>query len=150
VGLPLQALTKALLVAEQMDVADVIDSRNQILLTLPKGTAKGVVLTETYTIPAGEDWWINEIELVTDADVTGNFIISRFPPVSGAPKPFLATDQIGGKDLTYALAAAGSLGAQLRMLGGEIITVTGTTTGVLAGDETVALNPFGHKANRLV
>jgi len=76
VGLPLQALTKALLVAEALDTLDRVDERNAVVLTVPDGTAQGIVVTQTSQIPAGEVWYLNRLELITEAEV---------PEISASP-----------------------------------------------------------------
>ena len=152
VGLPLQALTKALLAAESLDTLDRIDERNAIVLTVPNGTAQSAVKTQTYQIPAGEVWYLNRLELVTEAEVTGNIRISKFPKPDSVDKSYLGTDQAASADTDYDLRVAGQLGADLRLVGGDIITVVGTVTAVggTTADRKATLNPFGRKATRLV
>jgi hypothetical protein len=152
VGLPLQALTKALLVSEALDANDRIDERNSIVLTIPNGTAQGTVKTQTYQIPSGEVWYLNRLNLVTETEVTGNIRISRFPKSDSVDKAYLGTDLAAGQNTNYDLKAAGQLGADLRLAGGDIITVVGTAAvaGGTTADRKVTLHPFGHKANRLV
>jgi len=79
VGLPLQALTEALLVAEALHTEDRIDERNKIEITVPNGTAKDTVKTQEYEIPSGEVWYFNRLNLVTEAEISGNIRISKFP-----------------------------------------------------------------------
>ena len=152
VGLPLQALTKALLVAEALDTLDRIDERNAVVLTVPNGTDQGIVVTQTYQIPAGEVWYLNRLELITEAEVTGNIRISKFPKSGTVDKAYLGTDQAASHDTDYDLGDVGQLGADLRLIGGDIITVAGTVAAVggTTADRKVTLNPFGRKATRLV
>ena len=67
-------------------------------------------------------------------------------------KAYLGTDQAASHDTDYDLDAAGQLGADLRLMGGDIITVVGTVAAVggTTADRKVTLNPFGRKATRLV
>jgi len=152
VGLPLQALTKSLLVAEALDTLDRIDERNAIVLTVPDETAQGIVKTQTYQIPSGEVWYLNRLELITEAEVTGNIRISSFPKNDTLDKAYLGTAQAATQDVDYDLKADGQLGADLRLVGGDIITVVGTVgaVGGATADRKVTLNPFGRKATRLV
>jgi hypothetical protein len=152
VGLPLQALTKSLLVAEALDTLDRIDERNAIVLTVPDETAQGIVKTQTYQIPSGEVWYLNRLELITEAEVTGNIRISSFPKNDNLDKAYLGTAQAATQDVDYDLKADGQLGADLRLVGGDIITVVGTVgaVGGATADRKVTLNPFGRKATRLV
>jgi hypothetical protein len=152
VGLPLQALTEALLVAEALHTEDRIDERDKIEVTVPNGSAEDTVKTKEFEVPAGEVWYLNRLNLVTEAEVSGNIRISRFPKVDSVDKKYLGTDQVAGSDINYDLAAAGELGADLRLIGGDKVTVVATVTAVggTTADRKVTLNPFGRKATRLV
>jgi hypothetical protein len=152
VGLPLQALTEALLVAEALHTEDRIDERDKIEVTAPNGTAQDEVKTKEFEVPAGEVWYLNRLNLVTEAEVAGNLRISKFPKVSDIDKKYLGTDQAAGANTNYDLAAAGQLGADLRLVGSDKITVVATVTaaGGTPADRKVTLNPFGRKSTRLV
>ncbi len=152
VGLPLQALTEALLVAEALHTEDRIDERNKIELTVPSGTAKDTTKTKEYEIPSSEVWYLNRLNLVTEAEISGNIRISRFPKSDSVDKTYLGTDQAASQDENYDLGAAGQLGADLRLVGGDKITVLATVTAVggTTADRVVTLNPFGRKSTRLV
>jgi len=152
VGLPLQALTEALLVAESLHTEDRIDERDKIEVTVPSGTAQDTVKTKEFDVPDGEVWYLNRLNLVTEAEVSGNIRISKFPKTDTTDKKYLGTDQAAGSDVNYDLAAAGQLGADLRLVGGDKITVVATVTaaGGTTADRKVTLNPFGRKAIRLV
>jgi len=152
VGLPLQALTEALLVAEALHTEDRIDERDKVEVTVPNGTAQDEVKTKEFEVPSGEVWYLNRLNLVTEAEVSGNIRISKFPKVSDIDKKYLGTDQAAGANSNYDLAAAGQLGADLRLVGGDKITVVATVTaaGGTTADRKVTLNPFGRKSTRLV
>ena len=152
VGLPLQALTEALLVAEALHTEDRIDERNKIELTVPNGTAKDTVKTQEYEIPAGEVWYLNRLNLVTEAEISGNIRISKFPRSDTVDKAYLGTDLAASQNVNYDLATAGQLGADLRLIGGDKITVVATVTAVggTTADRKVTLNLFGRKSTRLV
>ena len=152
VGLPLQALTEALLVAEALHTDDRIDEREKIELTVPNGTAKDTVKTKEYEVPAGEVWYLNRLNLVTEAEISGNIRISKFPKSDTVDKAYLGTDQAAGTNTNYDLAAAGQLGADVRLVGGDKVTVVATVTAVggTTADRKVTLNPYGRKATRLV
>jgi len=152
VGLPLQALTEALLVAEALHTEDRIDERDKVEVTVPNGTAQDEVKTTEYEVPAGEVWYLNRLNLVTETEVSGNIRISKFPKVSDVDKKYLGTDQAAGANTNYDLAAAGQLGADLRLVGGDKITVVATVTaaGGTTADRKVTLKPFGRKSTRLV
>ena len=65
--------------AEALDTADRIDERNAIVLTVPDGSAQDTVKTKEFEVPAGEVWYLNRLNLITEAEVTGNVRISKFP-----------------------------------------------------------------------
>jgi hypothetical protein len=152
VGLPLQAFTEALLVAEALHTEDRIDERNAIVITVPNGTAVNTAKTQVYEIPAGEVWYLNRLNLVTEAEVSGNIRISKFPQSGSLDKTYLGTDLAASQNVDYDLAAAGQLGADLRLVGGDKVTVVATVTAVggTTADRKVTLNPFGRKSTRLV
>jgi hypothetical protein len=152
VGLPLQALTEALLVAEALHTEDRIDERDKIELTVANGTAKDTVKTKEYEIPSGEAWYLNRLNLVTEAEISGNIRISKFPKSGSLDKTYLGTDLAASQDVDYDLGAAGELGADLRLIGGDKVTVVATVTAVggTTADRKVTLNPFGRKSTRLV
>ena len=152
VGLPLQALTEALLVAEALHTEDRIDERDKIELTVANGTAKDTVKTKEYETPSGEVWYFNRLNLVTEAEISGNIRISKFPKSGSLDKTYLGTDLAASQDVDYDLGAAGQLGADLRLLGGDKVTVVATVTAVggTTADRKVTLNPFGRKSTRLV
>ncbi len=152
VGLPLQALTEALLIAEALHTEDRIDERDKIELTVASGTAKDTVKTKEFEIPSGEVWYLNRLNLVTEAEISGNIRISKFPKSGTLDKTYLGTDLAASQNVDYDLAAAGELGADLRLVGGDKVTVVATVTAVggTTADRKVTLNPFGRKSTRLV
>ncbi len=152
VGLPLQALTEALLVAEALHTEDRIDERDKIELTVANGTAKDTVKTKEFEIPSGEVWYLNRLNLVTEDEISGNIRISKFPKSGTLDKTYLGTDLAASQDVSYDLASAGELGADLRLIGGDKVTVVATVTAVggTTADRKVTLNPFGRKSTRLV
>jgi hypothetical protein len=152
VGLPLQVLREALLAAESLHTEDRIDERDKIEVTVPDASAQDVAKTTEFEIPAGEVWFINRFNLVTEAEVSGNIRVSKFPKVSDADKKYLGTDQAAGATTSYDLASAGQLGTDLRLIGGDKLTVVGTVTAVggTTADRKVTLNIYGRKARRLV
>ena len=151
-GLPLQVLREALLTAESLHTEDRIDERDKIEITVPDVSAQDVVKTKEYEVPAGEVWFLNRLNLVTEAEISGNIRISKFPKVSDIDKKYLGTDQAAGATTNYDLAAAGQLGADLRLIGGDKLTVVAKVTAVggTTADRKVTLNLYGRKARRLV
>ena len=122
-GLPLQILREALLTAESLHTEDRIDERDKI-----------------------------ELNLVTEAEVSGNIRVSKFPKTDTVDKKYLGTDLAASQNEDYDLASAGQLGADLRLVGGDKLTVVGTVTAVggTTADRKVTLNLYGRKARRLV
>ncbi|MCL4465178.1 MAG: hypothetical protein M1389_03975 [Chloroflexi bacterium] len=152
VGFPLQLLREALLEAESLHTEDRVDERDKVAVTVPNASAQDTVKTAELEVPAGEVWFLNRLNLVTEAEVSGNIRISKFPKVSDVDKKYLGTDQAAGANTSYDLAAAGQLGADLRLVGGDKLTVVATVTaaGGATADRKVTLNPYGRKARRLV
>ncbi len=151
-GLPLQVLREALLTAESLHTEDRIDERDKIEVTVPNGTAQDVVKTKEFEVPAGELWYLNRFNLVTEAEVSGNIRVSKFPKTDTVDKKYLGTDLAASQNEDYDLASAGQLGADLRLVGGDKLTVVGTVTAVggTTADRKVTLNLYGRKARRLV
>ena len=151
-GLPLQVLREALLTAESLHTEDRIDERDKIEITVPDVSAQDVVKTKEYEVPAGELWYINRLNLVTEAEVSGNIRVSKFPKTTTVDKKYLGTDQAAGATTNYDMAGAGQLGADLRLIGGDKLTVVATVTAVggTTADRKVTLNLYGRKAKRLV
>jgi len=131
---------------------DRIDERDKIEVTVPNASAVDSVKTTEFEVPSGEVWYLNRLNLVTEAEVSGNVRVSKFPQVSSVDKKYLGTDQAAGNDVDYDLASAGQLGADLRLLGGDKLTLLATVTAVggTTADRKVTLNPYGRNASRLV
>ena len=151
-GLPLQVLREALLTAESLQTEDRIDERDKIEVTVPTGSAQDTVKTKEYEVPAGEVWYLNRFNLVTEAEVSGNVRVSKFPKTNDVDKKYLGTDLAASQNVNYDLAKVGQLGADLRLVGGDKLTVVGTVTaaGGTTADRKVTLNLYGRKARRLV
>jgi len=153
VGLPLQALTEALVLAEARHAVDRLDERNgQVEITLPDGSAEGTVKTKELEVPDDEVWFVSRFHLEVDNDtVSGNIRISGFPKVNDVDKRYLGTNQDGISDETYDLADPGELGAELRLAGGDKVTVVATAIAdPTVDDGTVTLTLHGRKAKRLI
>ena len=73
VNLPLVAV-------EQMHILGVLDGRLEDFdlqtITLPAGSAIGASVRQRLTIPAGETWYINDVQTVTPADSGGRASIN--------------------------------------------------------------------------
>ena len=151
-GFPLQVLREALVSAESLHTEDRIDERNKIEVTVPNASAQDTVKTTELEVPSGEVWYINRLNLVTEAEVSGNVRISKFPKTNEVDKKYLGTDLAASQNVNYDLAAAGQLGADLRLVGGDKLTVVATVTaaGGTTADRKVTLNLYGRKARRLV
>jgi hypothetical protein len=151
-GLPLQILREALLTAESLHTEDRIDERDKIEATVPNASAQDTVKTKEFEVPAGEVWYLNRLNLITEAEISGNVRVSRFPKVDTVEKKYLGTDLSASQNEDYDLASPGQLGADLRLLGGDKLTVVATVTAVggTTADRKVTLNVYGRKARRLV
>ncbi|KTB48996.1 hypothetical protein DEALK_18430 [Dehalogenimonas alkenigignens] len=151
-GLPLQVLREALLNAEAIHTEDRIDERDKVEVTIPDASAQDTVKTVELEVPAGEVWFLNRLNLITEAEVSGNVRVSKFPKTDAIDKKYLGTDQAAGNDESYDLAEAGQLGADLRLIGGDKLSVMATVTaaGGTTAARKVTLSPYGRKARRLV
>ena len=151
-GLPLQVLREALLTAESLHTEDRIDERDKIEITVPDVSAQDTAKTKEFEVPSGEVWFLNRFNLVTEAEISGNIRISKFPKVATLDKKYLGTDLAASQNVSYDLSAAGQLGADLRLIGGDKLTVVATVTaaGGTTADRKATLNLFGRKARRLV
>ena len=143
---------EAQVLAEKAHALDKLDSRNaQKQVTVPAGSGVATVWPGSMEVPAGEVWYVSRLGLVTPAGVTGNILISRFPKKpDGTDKEYLATDQAAGATTNYDLASAGELGEELRLVGGDKVTVRGVVTAAPAADVTVTLTAYGRKGKRLI
>lgn len=170
VGLPIQALVEALVLAEQLSPLGKIDSRNAITLTVPTGTAVGAYATRKYLeVPADEVWFLSQVQLVTPAQAGGivlaNFRVSLWKDSAATPDadglPFWAANQGQAAGGTYvaqcsiaspALSPLGDvIGAPLRLPpSSKLALVAEVTTAALTADCSATLTPFGWKGKRLV
>ncbi len=151
-GLPLQVLREALLTAESLHTEDRIDERDKIEVTVPDASAQDTVKTQEFEVPSGEVWYLNRLNLVTEAEVSGNVRVSKFPQTNSVEKKYLGTDLAASQDVDYDLTSPGQLGADLRLIGGDKLTVVATVTAVggTTAARKVTLNIYGRKARRLV
>jgi hypothetical protein len=151
-GLPLQVLREALLESESLHTEDRIDERDKIEITVPDVSDQDTVKTKEFEVPSGEVWYLNRFNLVTEAEISGNIRISKFPKAATLDKKYLGTDLAASQNVNYDLKAAGQLGADLRLVGGDKLTVVATVTaaGGTTADRKATLNLFGRKARRLV
>jgi hypothetical protein len=151
-GLPLQVLREALLESESLHTEDRIDERDKIEITVPDVSDQDTIKTKEFEVPSGEVWYLNRFNLVTEAEISGNIRISKFPKANSLDKKYLGTDLAASQNVNYDLKAAGQLGADLRLIGGDKLTVVATVTaaGGTTADRKVTLNLFGRKARRLV
>jgi len=115
VGLPLQALSEQLVLAEKQHALDRIDPRNgQVSITVPIGTAVGAQVTGEIEVPEDEIWFLRGHEIrvhqqaaLTAGDLICNFRVSRFPTTDDVAKLFYNTvDRIVA---TQAQIAAGDV-----------------------------------------
>ena len=99
VGLPLQALSEQLVLAEKQHALDRIDPRNGFVsITVPIGTAVGAQVTGEIEVPEDEIWYLRNHEIrvhqqaaLTAGDLICNFRVSRFPTTDDVAKLFYNT-----------------------------------------------------------
>lgn len=168
-ALPLQAFTEALVVAESKHALDRIDDRDAVSAKIASGSEVGAQATASIEVPSGEVWFLNRLVLTSPAESSGghgdivkvNVRISRwaFPDSrtgtttneNGRAYWSAAKGSASLDTYTIDLPAQGELGEELRLFGGDKITLEATLTGANAGaDLTATLTPYGRKAKRLV
>lgn len=99
IGLPLQALSEQLVLAEKQHALDRIDPRNGFVsITVPIGTAVGAQVTGEIEVPADEIWYLRGHEIrihqqaaLSAGDLFCNFRVSRFPASDDISKLFYNT-----------------------------------------------------------
>ena len=100
VGLPLQALSEQLVLAEKQHALDRVDPRNgQASITVPIGTAVGASVTGEIEVPEDEIWYLrcHEIHVhqqaaLTAGDLICNFRVSRFPTTDDVARLYYSTN----------------------------------------------------------
>jgi hypothetical protein len=168
VGLPIEALTEALVLAESKHAIDRLDERDKVEATIPDGSDIGARKTGSFEVKEGEVAFINRLVLVSPAqsDANGEIVkvnarISKWekPDVRGGdtvnengrsywPEGKGTT---GVDTYTVDLPAQGELGEELRLFGPAKITLVAELTGAASQAAlTASLTPFGRKARRLV
>lgn len=152
VALPMDALLEPLVLSEKAHALDKLDGRNATKSALvPAGSPVGTRIEARLEVPAGEVWYITQVTLSTPPEVTGNFRVSTWPKeLDGKDKRYLETDQEANTTVSYDLPAVSELGEELRLAGGEAITVVATASAATTADRTVTLTLRGRKGKRLV
>jgi len=150
-------VNQPLVLAEKVYALDRVDSRNGVQVTVPNGTALAAVVTGQIEVPAGEVWFLNRLSVVCPAaDATGtcsfNILVSSFPKTEDrGDKPYLPANVTAmGATTDYDLPAQGELGEELRMVGGDKLTLQLTVTVAFTADKVFRLNPWGRKGKALV
>ncbi|MDP3063342.1 MAG: hypothetical protein Q8O40_09065 [Chloroflexota bacterium] len=148
---------EALAAAERVHSLDRLDTRNLVQVTVPNLAALAAVVSGIITVPAGEVWFINRLSVTCPAaDATGtashNILVSRFPKtLAGTDKAYLAADVVAmGATTPYDLATVGQLGEELRLEGGDKLTLRLTVTVAFTADKVFTLAPFGRRGKLLV
>ena len=168
VGLPIEAFTEALVVAESKHAIDRIDERDKVEAKITSGSETGTKKTASFEVKEGEVAFINRIVVVSPAqsDANGevvkvNFRISKWEyadtrageTVNDDGRSYWSEGKGTTAENTYTadLPAQGELGEELRLVGPGRITLVAELTGADAGaDLTATLTPYGRKAKRLV
>ena len=168
VGLPIEALTEALVVAESKHALDRIDERDKVEAKIPSGSGIGTKKTASFEVKEGETVFINRIVVVSPAQsdahgevVKVNFRISKWEYADTRSGETVNEDgrsywseskgTVAEDTYTVNLPAQGDLGEELRLVGPGRITLVAELSGAAAAaDLTAALTPYGRKAKRLV
>lgn len=162
-------VNEPLAMVEGLYTLDKLDARDIITATIESGSGVGEEVTAQLPVPAGEVWLLNRVVLVSPAESAGgvgdiaqvNFRISKWavPDLRTGTTPhangraYWPTNRGTAAVDTYTVdfPAQGELGNELRLTGGDIITLVARLSGAAAGaDLSAALSPFGRKIRRLV
>ena len=150
-------VNQPLVLAEKAYCQDKVDSRNGVEVTVENGAGVGDVVTGEIAVPAGEVWYLNRLSVVCPAaDATGscsfNILVSSFPKTAvGGDKPYLPANVTAmGVTTDYDLPAQGELGEELRLVGGDILTLQLVVTVAFTADKVFRLNPWGRQGKSLV
>ena len=152
-----KAVNQPLVLAEKAYALDRIDSRNGINVTVPNLSALAAIITGEIEVPVGEVWYLNRLSVICPAaDATGtcsfNILVSSFPKTAtGTDKPYLPADVTAmGATTDIDLPAQGQLGEELRLVGGDKLTLQLTVTVAFTADKVFRLNVWGRKGKLLV
>jgi len=161
-------VVQPLIAAEKLYALDRIDDRDRLEAKIASGASVGAKASAKLTVPSGEVWYLNRLVLVSPAEsgagvgdiVQVNFCVSTWALrtgetalVEGAGRKYWSTNRGTAATDTYTvdLPAQGELGEELRLAGGDFITLYAELTGASAGaDLTATLTPYGRKGKLLV
>jgi len=150
-------VVQPLVVAERLYALDRVDSRDGVNVTVLNLAALATVATGEIVVPAGEIWYLNRLSVVCPAaDATGtcsfNILVSSFPKTAvGGDKPYLPANVTAmGATTDIDLPAQGQLGEELRLVGGEKLTLQLVVTVAFTADKVFRLNPWGRQGKLLV
>lgn len=169
VGLPIEAFTEALIVAESKHAVDRIDERDSVEVTITTASEVGTRRTASFEVRDGEVAFLNRIVLVTPGEsgpavgdiVRINFRISEWEHSDARNGELVNEDgrsywseskgTLAVDTYTVQLTAQGEIGEELRLAGPARVTLVAELVGATAGaDLTATLTPYGRKAKRLV
>lgn len=161
-----------LVAAESQYIMGILDGRranyDSVAATITAAEAIGTVHTATLTVPAGQVWFLNAVEMVLPASgganiVTGNWACNLWPDLVGstsAGQAFHAAavnlgvgggvqqDEFGVIPILFAIT---NKPAALRLPGGSVITFTFTNTVAVAAGTVIAYgNLYGYVGKALV
>jgi hypothetical protein len=150
-------VNQPLVLAEKAYALDRVDSRDGVNVTVPNLSALATIVTGEIVVPAGEVWYLNRLSVVCPAaDATGtvsfNILVSSFPKTeAGGDKPYLPANVTAmGATTDYDLPAQGGLGEELRLVGGDKLTLQLVVTVAFTADKVFRLNPWGRQGKSLV
>lgn len=150
-------VVQPLVLAEKAYSVDKVDSRNGVKVTIEDDAEVGDIATGAIEVPAGEVWYLNRLAVTcpaADADGSASFniLVSPWPKTAaGGDKGYYATAQTAmGAATIIDLPTLGQLGEELRLVGGDKLTLQLTVTVAFTVDKDFTLVPYGRKGKALV
>lgn len=155
--LALDGINAQFLPGERVLTIDKLDSRNGVAVTVPNKSAVNAVVSGVIEVPAGEVWYINRMGITCPAaDATGtasfNVLVSPWPKTAaGADKGYYAAAQTAmGAVTKIELPAQGELGEELRLKGGDKLTLSLLVTVAFTADKIFRLDVYGRKCKKIL
>ncbi len=156
-ALNLGCLVEPLVLAERLHATDKLDDRDDLDIDVPIGTLVGEAVSGTKTVPDGEVWFVNRLQVIcpaadADGSCSFNILCSAWPQtVAGVDKGYWSAMQNAmGVTTTVDLPAQGELGEELRLVGGDRLSLALIGTVLHTAAKTYTLRIWGRKGKAII